>query len=75
MRGDSRPELETLGFKVIGEADDLFYRVQAPEGWDKSTQGYWTTVIDAKGQKRMTQFHKGAFYDRDAFLNVNRESK
>ncbi len=71
IRGDSKPELETLGFKVTGVADDdLFYKVQAPEEWSKSTNGYWTTVVDTEKQERITQFHKGAIYDRDAFLNI-----
>jgi hypothetical protein len=69
-RGDSRKELETLGFDVLGDADDLFYKVQPPKGWNKSTQGYWTSVIDVDGKERISQFYKGAFYDRDAFLNI-----
>jgi len=72
-RGDSRLELETLGFTVLGEADDLFYKVSPPANWKKETEGYWTTVKDAEGRERMSQFFKGAFYDREAFLNINRE--
>jgi hypothetical protein len=62
--------LEALGFTVLGETDDLFFQVQPPEGWTKETQGYWTTVKDQNGNERITQFFKGAFYDRDAFLNI-----
>jgi len=69
--GDSKSELETLGFKILGEADDLFYRVQPPQDWKKSTEGYWTSVTDSDGKERLNQFHKGAFYDRDAFLNIS----
>ena len=62
--------LEEMGFKVLSEQDDLFFEVQPPEGWTKETQGYWTTVKDQDGKERISQFFKGAFYDRDAFLNV-----
>ena len=67
---DSREELESLGFEVLREADDLFYEVQPPQGWDKETQGYWTSVVDAQGTERLSQFYKGAFYDREAFINI-----
>lgn len=71
LRGDdTRASLEDLGFKVNGEADDLFYRVTPPDGWTKTTEGYWTTVWDATGKERISQFFKGAFYDRSAFLNI-----
>lgn len=67
---DTREALEGLGFTNIQEADDLFYQVQAPTGWTKETEGYWTTVKDETGQKRMSQFYKGAWYDRDAFISI-----
>lgn len=70
-RGDSRTELETLGFEVLGEDGTLFYQVRPPEGWIKKTQGYWTSISDKDGNERMTMFYKGAWYDQDAFLNIN----
>lgn len=70
--GNTKADLEALGFTVLGEADDLFYNVQPPEGWTKETSGYWTTVKDATGKERISQFFKGALYDRDAFLSIRR---
>lgn len=67
---DSCTELEKLGFKILREQDDLFYVVEPPPGWQKSTTGYWTRVVDETGAGRMEQFHKGAIYDRRAFINV-----
>ena len=67
---DSRSELKTLGFKILGEYDELFFRVQPPEGWTKTTHGYWTKIMDARGNEIISQFHKGAFYDHDAFLSI-----
>ena len=64
--------LTELGFTAIAEHDDLFFSVQPPTGWTKETQGYWTTVKDADGKERISQFFKGAFYDRDAFLNISK---
>jgi len=69
---DTRKELEKLGFVILGEAD-LFYKVQAPNGWTKVTEGFWTTVLDDKGNERMHQFYKGALYDRDAFIDILEE--
>lgn len=67
---DSREILEEAGFQVVSEHDDLFYKVKPPQGWTKQTQGYWTYVYDSEGVERFSQFFKGAWYDRDAFLNV-----
>ena len=69
-KGDTCDDLEAMGFTILGEADDLFYKVQPPEGWTKETSGYWTIVKDASGNERISQFFKGAWYDRDAFLNI-----
>lgn len=69
-RENSRASLEAIGFTILREADDLFYEVQAPDGWTKETSGYWTTVKDASGKERISQFFKGAWYDRKAFLNI-----
>lgn len=67
----SREALEALGFTILGNADDLFYKVQPPDGWTKTTSGFWTTVLDEQGKERILQFFKGAWYDRDAFLNIS----
>jgi len=71
--GDSKKELERLGFTNIRPGrKDLFYSVTPPKGWTKETQGFWTTVKDEKGNERMTQFYKGAFYDERAFVNISK---
>lgn len=67
-----KERLEELGFTVLEEHDDLFYSVQPPEGWTKETQGYWTSIKDQDGKECISQFFKGAFYDRDAFLNFSK---
>lgn len=73
MGGDSRRSLEKMGFNVAtspSSMDALFYETQPPKGWTKTTSGYWTTVRDKNGNERISQFYKGAIYDRDAFLNI-----
>jgi len=68
---DSRPELEKLGFKVIGESGDpLFYDVEPPRGWTKSTNGYHTYIKDGQGRVRAYQFFKGAIYEYRANLEI-----
>ena len=46
--------------------------VVLPDGWEiKATEHtMWNEVLDDKGRKRMTIFYKAAFYDRDAFANL-----
>lgn len=66
---DSRVGLEALGFTVKDSDDELFYSVTPPSGWTKETQGFWTTVYDEEGNEQISMFFKGAWYDRDAFLN------
>lgn len=68
-RGDSKDCLQGMGF-VVGEVSGLFYEVNPPSGWTKSTDGYWTSVLDCDGHERISQFYKGAWYDQDAFLNI-----
>ncbi len=63
---DSRRELELLGFAVLCKADNLFYKVQPPEGWDRYKEGYWTYIIDTERVKRIAQFYKF----KTAFLNI-----
>ena len=75
---DSKTDLEKLGFKILhnGEpVDDLFYEVDAPEGWDKITNGYWTNFRDENGRTRMSQFFKGSICDRDSFVNIQLPSR
>jgi hypothetical protein len=66
--------IKALGFKVLGELDDLFYRIEAPAGWTirASDHAMWSYVHDDKGRCRMGVFYKGAFYDRNANVNLER---
>ena len=66
---DSREELEAMGFTILQEGD-LFYITTPPEGWTKTTQGFWTSVCDEEGNERISMFFKGAVYDRRAFLSI-----
>jgi hypothetical protein len=68
----TKVEYEKMGIEIINEANDLFWNVKLPEGWEvKATDhSMWNEVRDNKGRKRMTFFYKAAFYDRDAFSNL-----
>lgn len=70
-----KPALEKLGFQFIGEVerDPLFQRVNMPQGWKKQATDHsmWSDLVDDKGRRRGSIFYKAAFYDRDAFLNLN----
>lgn len=68
----TKAEYKKMGIKIISEADDLFWNVKLPKGWEiKATDhAMWNEVRDDKGRKRMTFFYKAAFYDRSAFSNL-----
>jgi hypothetical protein len=68
---------EKMGIKVLGDADDIFYKVQLPEGWqlkpqEDSSNSYWSNLIDNKGRNRASIFYKAAFYDRSAHISLER---
>lgn len=60
-----------LGDPVKG--DKLFRQVTLPKGWKKVATGHslWSNLVDENGEEVATIFYKAAFYDRDAFINVN----
>ena len=69
-------QLTEMGF-TLGEKDPdpkgLFRDATLPEGWKKegSEHDMWSSIVDSKGVKRLSIFYKAAFYDRDAFININ----
>lgn len=67
----TKQQYDKMEINILGEADDLFYSVELPEGWEIKATGHsmWNDVIDDKGRERISFFYKGAFYDRDAFSN------
>lgn len=72
-----RAELEALGF-VFGEPiDDLFVSVTFPAGWSKKATDHsmWSDLLDDQGRKRGSIFYKAAFYDRRAFMHLEREKE
>ncbi len=66
----SQTTLERLRFTEIKEDDDLFFSCQPPPGWTKSVEGYFTTIKDNSGRKRISQFSKIAYGDTEAFLSL-----
>ena len=68
----TKAQYERMGIRIVDCADDIFYNVVLPDGWEiRATEHtMWNEVLDDKGRKRMTIFYKAAFYDRDAFANL-----
>lgn len=67
-----------LGIEIIEEYDDLFYRVNIPEGWTVTNEGYWNYVKDAEENNIISYFYDSKFYDRDAYvrsINIPDEKK
>lgn len=64
--------LESLGFIFGGSTNDLFVRVQFPEGWTKKATEHsmYSDLLDAKGRQCGSIFYKAAFYDRRASMQL-----
>jgi len=71
---DTQATLEAAGVKFLGvvEGDDMFQRVELPEGWKKvaTSHSMHSDLVDDKGRKRAGIFYKAAFYDRSAHMNL-----
>src|SRR6478672_11806248 len=72
----TQQELESMGVKYLERPSDpnaLFCNVDLPSGWkvEPTDHSMWSKLIDEKGRERASICYKAAFYDRDAFLNVN----
>lgn len=63
---------KAFGIEILPTGDDLFNDVKLPKGWavKPSDHSMWNHLYDDKDRKRMSIFYKGAFYDRDAFFNL-----
>jgi len=76
INGGSREQFEAMGIVFLdrGHGDDLFVPVHLPQGWKKvpTDHSMWSDLVDDKGRKRASVFYKAAFYDRDAFMGVER---
>lgn len=73
MHGD-RKTLEDAGV-VFGKSvlgDELFCDATLPKGWNlrATSHSMWSELVDDSGKVRAMIFYKAAFYDRDAFINV-----
>ncbi len=70
---DAMIQYGKMGIKVLGwgKKDELFGSFQLPEGWKRESTDHpmWNSLTDNKGRKRASIFYKGAFYDRDSFVN------
>ncbi len=78
---DAKKDYGKMGIKVLKRCecvrDELFYEVQLPKGWKivSTDHSMWSRLVDEKGRERLSIFYKAAFYDRDAFVNINRRFK
>ena len=71
-RCDNWAKLEAWGIVRGEETDPLFLSATLPKGWKKvaTDHSMWSHLIDQDGLIRASIFYKGAFYDRDAHINV-----
>lgn len=74
MNSGTDDDLRELGFE-LGDpdpSDPMFRPAMLPKGWTKAGTEHplWSKVLDELGRTRLLVFYKAAFYDRDAFINV-----
>lgn len=72
--GKGRHDFESLGFVFCESLDDLFVAVTPPAGWSlqPSDHSMWSDVLDDQGRTRAKVFYKAAFYDKSAFVSLDR---
>jgi hypothetical protein len=70
--GANVKQLEAMGFKHIGTADDIFDNWKFPQGWRKQCTDHsmWSNLLDDKERTRAAIFYKAAFYDRSAHMHM-----
>lgn len=71
--GDSRMDLERMGFQVTGITDSLFYFVEMPPGWQviSTEHSRLSNLLDDQGRRRARIIYDAAFYDRRAYMYLN----
>lgn len=66
-----------LGIRIIGQSkgDNMFLDVELPSGWtiEPTSHPMWSHLVDNNGKKVASIFYKAAFYDREAFINIESE--
>lgn len=70
----TREQLEQMGIVFFEPIDDLFVNVKLPDGWKKvpTNHSMWSDLVDEKERARGGIFYKAAFYDRNAFIRIDR---
>ncbi len=73
LHGCTKEGLESLGVAFKNVADDLFWNVTLPTGWNlqPSDHSMWNSLVDDKGRTRARIFYKAAFYDRKAHISLS----
>lgn len=72
IQGNTRADLESIGFSFGDDHDDIFVKATLPAGWSKrpSDHSMWSHIVDEKGRERAAIFYKAAFYDRSAHISL-----
>ena len=67
---DSKPFLESLGFRIRGKADEKRYAVEPPEGWNIIRYGerLHSYVADKNGNPKFWIFEKREIYEFKAYI-------
>ena len=67
----TKQQYEKMGIQIIGDHNDVLYKVVLPGGWRIETEDYWSNLYDNEGRQRASFFYKNTIYDLDAFINFN----
>lgn len=72
IKGNTRADFESLGFKFGADVDDIFVTCDLPAGWYKKATDHdmWSEIYDDKHRVRVAVFYKAAFYDRHADMRL-----
>lgn len=73
IQDDILTQYKKLGIEIIGDHDELFYKVKLPKGWKRipTEHSMWNKLIDEQGRQRALIFYKAAFYDERSHFCIS----
>jgi hypothetical protein len=72
IQDDLLTQYKKLGIEIIGDHNELFYKVKLPKGWKRipTEHSMWNKLIDEHSRERGLIFYKAAFYDENSHFSI-----
>lgn len=72
--GCVKEDFEKMGVVYGEDKDDIFVNVTLPKGWQikPTDHSMWSEILNEKGKVIANIFYKAAFYDRHAYISLQK---